>query len=211
MLYPKYGKRICDVTLALILLVLAAPVMAALTVAIWMKLGRPALFRQKRCGLNGAEFTLCKFRTMTDARDENGELLPDEDRLPPFGNLLRSTSLDELPSLLNVLKGEMSIAGPRPLSASYLDRYSPEQARRHEVKPGLTGWLQVNGRNLTDWEEKFRLDVWYVDHMSFWLDLRIMFLTPWKVIRREGVSAEGHATMPEFIGNKNETASASKE
>lgn len=162
---------------------------------------RPILFHQLRAGLYGRPFWLYKFRTMTDARDSNGRLLPDEQRLTRFGRWLRSTSLDELPELWNVLKGDMSLVGPRPLLVEYLDRYSPEQARRHEMKPGLTGWAQVNGRNALSWEEKFRLDVWYVDNWSIWLDFKILWLTLVKVLTRDGISAHGHATMPEFKGS----------
>jgi lipopolysaccharide/colanic/teichoic acid biosynthesis glycosyltransferase len=163
-------------------------------------MGLPILFRQQRPGLHGKPFTLLKFRTMTDARDAQGNLLPDAERLTPFGSFLRRTSLDELPAFFNVLRGDMSLMGPRPLLMAYLDRYTPEQARRHEVRPGITGWAQVNGRNAITWEQKFVLDVWYVDNWSLWLDLKILFLTGWKVLRREGISQEGHATMPEFLG-----------
>ena len=166
-----------------------------------LNLGRPVFFRQPRPGRQGRVFELIKFRTMTQARDAQGHLLPDAQRLTRFGRWLRSTSLDELPEVLNVLRGEMSLVGPRPLLVQYLDRYSPEQARRHEVLPGLTGWVQVKGRNALTWEEKFRLDVWYVDHRSLWLDLRILALTVWHVLRRHGVSAPGAATMPEFMGS----------
>jgi len=166
-----------------------------------LTMGRPVLFRQQRPGLRGKPFTLYKFRTMRDARTASGELLPDDLRLTTFGKWLRSTSLDELPELFNVLKGEMSLVGPRPLLMEYLPRYSPEQARRHEVKPGITGWAQVNGRNALTWEEKFRMDVWYVDHWNLWLDMKIVLLTIWKVLKREGISAEGSATMPVFTGN----------
>jgi len=166
------------------------------------KLGAPVLFRQQRPGLHGKPFTLYKFRTMTDARDAEGHLLPDAARLPPFGSFLRSTSLDELPELLNVLKGDMSLVGPRPLRMHYLPLYTTEQARRHDVRPGITGWAQVNGRNKLSWEEKFELDVWYVDHFNFILDLRILFMTMYKVLNRKGISAEGHSTMPRFEGMK---------
>lgn len=165
-----------------------------------IKLGRPILFAQIRPGLNGKPFTILKFRTMIDACDSHGNLLSDAERLTPVGRFLRSTSLDELPELFNVLKGDMSLVGPRPLLMEYLERYTPEQARRHEVRPGITGWAQINGRNAITWEEKFELDVWYVDNCSLWLDLRIIFLTIWKVIRREGISAANEATMPKFLG-----------
>jgi sugar transferase EpsL len=149
-------------------------------------------------------FTLLKFRTMTDRRNNSGQLLPDTDRLTALGQFLRRTSLDELPELINVLRGDMSLVGPRPLLVQYLERYTPEQARRHEVKPGITGWAQVNGRNAISWEEKFQLDVWYVDHCSFWLDMKILFLTIWKVLQREGINQDGQTTMMEFLGNKQE-------
>jgi sugar transferase EpsL len=169
-------------------------------------MGRPVLFRQQRAGLKGQPIVLLKFRTMTDTRDLEGRLLPDAARVTRFGHLLRSLSLDELPTLINVLRGEMSLVGPRPLLMQYMERYSPEQARRHEVKPGITGWAQVNGRNALSWEEKFRLDVWYVDHVSFWLDLKILCMTVWNVMKREGISAVGHATMPEFLGTREQEA-----
>lgn len=165
------------------------------------------LFRQMRPGLHGEPFTLYKFRTMTDARDADGNLLPDAQRLTRFGRFLRSTSLDELPELWNVLKGDMSLVGPRPLLMQYLERYTPEQKRRHEVRPGITGWAQVNGRNAITWEEKFALDVWYVDNQSLWLDLRILMLTVWKVLRREAISQAGNATMTEFMGTSSTTSS----
>jgi lipopolysaccharide/colanic/teichoic acid biosynthesis glycosyltransferase len=181
--------------------------LAVLAVAVWLSLGRPVLFRQQRPGKGGKVFELFKFRTMTDQRDASGTLLPDAERLTPFGRWLRARSLDELPELINVLGGNMSLVGPRPLLVQYLPRYTPEQARRHEARPGITGWAQVNGRNAISWEEKFKLDVWYVDHHTFWLDLKILFLTALKVIRREGISAQGEATVPEFMG----TASAEPE
>lgn len=163
-------------------------------------MGRRVLFVQKRPGLHGRPFALFKFRTMTYARDEQGNLLTDRERLSRLGRFLRSTSLDELPELFNVIKGDMSLVGPRPLLIQYLDRYTPEQARRHEVKPGITGWAQVNGRNALTWEEKFKLDIWYVDHMSFWLDLKIIAMTILKILKREGISQPGHMTMEEFKG-----------
>jgi sugar transferase EpsL len=172
-----------------------------LLILVRLQLGQPVLFRQLRPGMHGRPFTLYKFRTMTDACDASGCLLPDSQRITPFGRFLRSTSLDELPELWNVLRGDMSLFGPRPLLMQYLDRYTPEQARRHEVRPGLTGWAQVHGRNAISWDEKFALDVWYVDHVSFWLDLHIAFLTVWTVLRRAGINAAGEATMSEFLGN----------
>lgn len=177
------------------------PAILALGFLVRLRIGSPVLFTQKRPGLHGEIFTLYKFRSMTDARDWWGRLLPDAERLTPFGQWLRRTSLDELPELLNVLRGEMSLVGPRPLLVHYLDRYSPEQARRHEVLPGITGWAQVNGRNAISWDDKFRLDVWYVDHRSLWLDLKTLVLTVRKVLSSEGISAPGDATMPEFQGN----------
>jgi sugar transferase EpsL len=194
-------KRVVDIVGASVGIILLAPVMLAVALLVLLTMGRPVLFRQQRPGLRGKPFTLYKFRTMRDARTASGELLPDELRLTTFGKWLRSTSLDELPELFNVLKGEMSLVGPRPLLMEYLPRYSPEQARRHEVKPGITGWAQVNGRNALSWEEKFRLDVWYVDRWNLWLDMKILLLTIWKVLKREGISAEGSATMPVFTGD----------
>jgi len=194
-------KRVVDIVGASVGIILVAPVLLVVSLLVLLTMGRPVLFRQQRPGLRGKPFTLYKFRTMRDARSASGELLPDDLRLTTFGKWLRSTSLDELPELFNVLKGEMSLVGPRPLLMEYLPRYSPEQARRHEVKPGITGWAQVNGRNALTWEEKFRMDVWYVDHWNLWLDMKIVLLTIWKVLKREGISAEGCATMPVFTGN----------
>ena len=191
-------KRLMDILGSGAGLVLLSPLLLIVAILVRVKLGSPVFFRQQRPGLHGKPFTLVKFRTMTDERDEKGNLLPDEVRLTRFGQFLRSTSIDELPELWNVFVGDMSLVGPRPLLMQYLDRYTPEQARRHEVKPGITGWAQVNGRNALSWEEKFKLDVWYVDHFSFWLDVRILFATFLKVLRREGISGEGHATMMEF-------------
>lgn len=194
-------KRLLDIVAsACALLVLALP----LLVVVWMvrrKLGSPVFFTQARPGLHGKPFKMVKFRTMTDARGPDGEFLPDAVRLTPFGRFLRATSLDELPELWNVLKGDMSLVGPRPLLMEYLPLYSPEQARRHAVRPGITGWAQVNGRNAIGWEDKFTLDVWYVDHRSLWLDIKILWLTVKKVLVREGISAAGEATMPTFKGN----------
>lgn len=195
-------KRIFDICGALVgLLVFALP-MAVLAWRVRSRLGRPVIFRQERPGLHGRVFRLAKFRTMTDERDAMGALLPDAARLTPFGKWLRATSLDELPSLLNVLKGEMSLVGPRPLLVEYLPLYTPLQARRHEVRPGLTGWAQVNGRNALTWEKKFELDVWYVDNRSLWLDTRILFMTVRKVFARDGINAHNEATMPRFTGSK---------
>ncbi len=193
-------KRLVDLVGAGTALVVLAPVMAAVAVLIRIRLGSPVWFRQERAGRNGMPFVLTKFRTMTDARDEHGALRPDAERLTPFGAFLRSTSLDELPELIHVLRGEMSLVGPRPLPTAYLDRYSDRQARRHDVLPGLTGWAQVNGRNGTSWAERLEADVWYVEHRSLLLDLRILWRTVRVVIRRDGVSEEGSATMTEFTG-----------
>ncbi|PWH13254.1 MAG: hypothetical protein DDG59_14605 [Anaerolineae bacterium] len=195
------SKRLFDLVLSTLLIVILSPVLLATALLVWLVHGSPVIFRQQRPGYLGKPFICYKFRTMKDRRDEQGNLLPDEQRLTALGKFLRSTSLDELPELFNVLRGEMSLVGPRPLLMQYLDRYTPEQARRHEVLPGITGWAQINGRNALSWEEKFRLDVWYVDHWSFWLDLKILALTIIKVLRREGISSEGYATAPEFMGS----------
>lgn len=197
----KLIRRIFDFLVALAALLVLWPVLLVLAVLVRVKLGRPVLFCQQRPGLHGRPFTMFKFRTMiTRTHDDQGRLLPDDRRLTPFGLWLRATSLDELPELFNVLRGDMSLVGPRPLMMKYLDRYTPEQFRRHEVKPGITGWAQIHGRNNMTWEEKFEYDVWYVDHWNLWLDLKILFLTFWQVLRREGVSKEGHATVDEFMG-----------
>jgi lipopolysaccharide/colanic/teichoic acid biosynthesis glycosyltransferase len=189
---------------------LASPILAGATVAVFASMGRPVFFRQERPGKDGKPFWLMKFRTMRDARP--GEEGPEADaaRINWIGRLLRATSIDELPSLWNVLEGSMSLVGPRPLLMRYLERYSPRQARRHEVKPGVTGWAQVNGRNALSWEEKFEADVWYVEHRSLWLDLEILFKTIAKVLVREGISHDGHATMPEFLGSKGPAAGESQ-
>jgi len=193
-------KRLFDVIVAVLALVLLTPVMFALWMLVRSKLGTPAFFSQLRPGRHGRLFTLWKFRTMSDARDVRGFLQPDAVRLTAFGRWLRASSLDELPELWNILRGEMSFVGPRPLLVEYLPLYSPEQARRHEVRPGLTGWAQVNGRNALSWEEKFRLDVWYVDHRTWWLDLRIILMTAVKVVGRKDIAAAGEATMRPFTG-----------
>ncbi len=198
-------KRWMDLAGAGLGLLLLAPVLACVAAAIRWKLGSPVLFRHRRPGLHGRPFEMFKFRTMTDQRDQRGELLPDAQRLTRLGRFLRSTSLDELPELFNVWRGEMSLVGPRPLLMEYLDRYTPDQARRHAVKPGITGWAQINGRNAISWDEKFALDVWYVDNRSLGLDLRILLTTVWTVFRRQGISADSHATMPEFKGHSNDT------
>ena len=196
-------KRIFDLLVSLLVLALLFPIILITALLVCIKLGSPILFTQKRPGLKGKVFNLYKFRTMTDAKDNNGNLLPDAQRLTQFGRFLRSTSIDELPALFNVLKGELSLVGPRPLLVEYLPLYSTEQARRHDVKPGITGWAQVNGRNAIGWDEKFKLDVWYVDNHSFSLDIKILFSTVKKVFIREGISAEGEATMQKFTGNIN--------
>jgi len=195
-------KRLFDIIVACLAFVLMSPIILVIAALVRTQNGAPIFFCQLRPGLAGKLFKLYKFRTMTDARDGDGNLLPDADRLTPLGRFLRKTSLDELPELWNVLKGDMSLVGPRPLLMQYLARYTPEQARRHEVKPGMTGWAQVNGRNALTWEEKFKLDVWYVDHQSFWLDMKIIAMTVWKVLRREGISQTGQATAEEFMGNR---------
>lgn len=200
-MYRRCGKRLLDLGLAVPGLVAAAPLMLAAAALVRLKLGPPVLFRQERPGLGGRPFVLLKLRTMTDARGPDGELLPDAERLPPLGRLLRATSVDELPQLLNVIRGEMSLVGPRPLLMRYLERYTPEQMRRHDVRPGITGWTQVCGRNALSWEEKFRCDVWYVEHISLWLDLKILALTLLRVVRREGISQPGEATASEFMGS----------
>lgn len=194
-------KRLVDFVFALMACITLALPMLCLCLLVRYKLGAPVFFTQERPGLNGKPFRMIKFRTMTDAKDADGKLLPDEVRLTKFGQFIRSTSLDELPELWNVLKGEMSLVGPRPLLMEYLPLYSAEQARRHEMRPGITGWAQVNGRNAISWEERFKLDVWYVDHQSFLLDCKIVLLTIQKVFVREGISAQGEATMPKFTGS----------
>jgi len=193
-------KRTLDITVVLVIFCLLWPLMLLVAVLVRLKLGSPVIFRQERPGLAGRLFMMRKFRTLSEMADAEGNPLPDAQRMTPFGNWLRSTSLDELPELWNVLIGDMSLVGPRPLLAEYLPLYNREQARRHEVRPGITGWAQVNGRNALTWEQKFELDVWYVDHQSFWLDLRILWMTLAAVLLRRGVSAEGHATMPKFTG-----------
>ncbi len=200
-MYRRHLKRGVDVLAAALGLVVLAPLLALLAALVRWRLGAPVLFRQVRPGLGGRPFELIKFRTMTDAHDAAGNLLPDAVRLTGFGKFLRKTSLDELPELWNVLKGEMSLVGPRPLLMEYLPRYSPEQARRHEVRPGLTGWAQVNGRNAISWPEKFKLDVWYVDHVSAMLDVKIIGMTIKSVMRREGINQQNHATAMPFRGS----------
>ncbi len=199
-LYRKFGKRALDLAIGVPAIVLLSPLMALVALVIWLRLGRPVLFRQERPGLDARPFVCRKFRTMLDTRDAHGNLLPDEQRMEPVGSFIRDASLDELPQLWHVVRGEMSLVGPRPLVIRYLPRYSPEQFRRHEVRPGVTGWAQVNGRNEIAWEEKFRLDVEYVDRLSLWFDIKILWLTLVKVVSREGINATGHATAPEFEG-----------
>ncbi len=203
-LYRRFGKRLLDLVLALPLLALLSPLLLILALAVRASLGSPVLFRQTRPGLAGRPFRLLKFRTMQEGRDAEGKPLADRLRLTAFGSLLRRTSLDELPELWNVLTGSMSLVGPRPLLMEYLDRYTPEQARRHQVRPGITGWAQVHGRNAVSWEERFELDLWYVDHLGLWLDLRILLMTSWAVLKGEGISAPGHTTMPKFRGSLDE-------
>lgn len=200
--YSRLVKSILDRLVAALALLFFSPLMLLVAIAIYIRMGSPIFFTQPRPGKDGCIFTFYKFRTMTNDRDFNGNLLPDEKRLTALGQFLRQTSLDELPQLWNVLKGDMSFVGPRPLLVKYLELYNLEQARRHEVKPGITGWVQVNGRNTLNWEEKFKLDIWYVDNWSLWLDLKILFLTIVKVVLREGINQEGYATMPEFTGKR---------
>jgi sugar transferase EpsL len=197
----RFFKRLFDLITTTLGLVIFLPLMLVLSLLVWIFLGTPILFRQQRPGYKGQPFITYKFRTMTNHTGLDGKLLPDAERLTTFGRFLRSTSLDDLPQVFNVLRGEMSLVGPRPLLMQYLKRYTPEQMRRHDVLPGITGWAQINGRNALDWEEKFRLDVWYVDHWSFWLDLKILFMTPWKVFKREGINQPGHVTVEEFKGS----------
>jgi len=204
-------KRAFDLILVALTAPLWAPLLALIAVLVRIKLGRPILFRQVRPGLGGRPFRLFKFRTMTEARDDRGNYLPPEQRLTALGRRLRSTSLDELPELLNVLRGEMSLVGPRPLLMEYLSRYTPEQARRHEVKPGISGWAQVNGRNAITWEEKFRLDVWYVDHQSLWLDARILWMTALGVLCRRQIDQPGYVGAEEFMGTRPEGLAAAAE
>lgn len=200
------ARRLLDLVLLTATAPLVLPLFLLVALAVRLCLGRPVLFRQWRPGLHGVPFRLVKFRTMTDARDRHGELLPDAERLTRFGEFLRSTSLDELPELWNVLRGDMALVGPRPQLMEYLPLYTPEQARRHDLRPGITGWAQIHGRNAISWEERFALDLWYVDHASVWLDLKIIVLTAWTTLRRDGISQPGHATMPDFLGSPPESA-----
>ena len=202
MIYPRFGKRLFDLTVAVMASLVLLPVILLTALVVRVKLGRPVVFRQSRAGRDGVIFTLYKFRTMTDLCDATGRVLPDERRLTNVGAVLRRWSLDELPQIWNVIRGEMSIVGPRPLLARYLDRYNQRQARRHEVRPGCTGWAQVNGRNGLSWEERFELDVWYVDRFSVLLDFKILVLTLISVVKRRGINAQGKVTMEEFMGSK---------
>ncbi|CAH1528143.1 Uncharacterized sugar transferase EpsL [Vibrio rotiferianus] len=197
-------KRIFDMLTSFVVLIILSPIFSLIALMIRKKLGSPVFFRQTRPGLNGKPFEMVKFRSMKDAVDQHGNPLPDSERLTPFGDKLRSSSLDELPELWNVLKGEMSLVGPRPLLMQYLPLYSKEQARRHDVRPGVTGWAQINGRNAISWEEKFALDVWYVDNRTLWLDIKILFATVKKVFVKEGISADGHVTIEPFTGSQDQ-------
>jgi lipopolysaccharide/colanic/teichoic acid biosynthesis glycosyltransferase len=199
-MYHAWGKRLLDLVLAVPTLIVLSPVLLLVALAVRVRLGSPTLFRQQRPGLHGRPFTIYKFRTMTDAHDIQGNSLSDPERITPLGHFLRGTSLDELPELFNVLRGDMSLVGPRPLLMQYLALYSVEQLRRHEVKPGITGWAQVNGRNAITWERKFAFDIWYVDHLSPGLDLKILMLTAWKILKREGITPPGQPATPEFMG-----------
>jgi len=194
-------KKLFDIAISASIIIVTSPILIGSMVLIYIYMGSPILFIQNRPGKNGIVFPFFKFRTMTQEKDTKGALLPDKYRLTRIGKFLRKTSIDELPSMWNVLRGDMSIVGPRPLLMEYLGRYSKEQARRHETKPGITGWAQVNGRNTISWEEKFKLDVWYVDNKSFWLDIKILLMSIWKVLNGEGISQPGHVTMEKFRGN----------
>ncbi|MBO1512357.1 sugar transferase [Metabacillus sp. BG109] len=193
-------KRLFDLSISVILLILLSLIMISITILVKVKLGSPIFFKQQRPGLHGKPFYFYKFRTMTNEKDEKGNLLPDHMRLPPFGKFLRKSSLDEFPQLINVIKGDISLVGPRPLLMEYLPLYTKEQAKRHLVKPGITGWAQINGRNSISWEEKFKLDIWYVENLSFLLDLKILFLTVYKVIKSQGINQPGNATVEKFKG-----------
>lgn len=201
-IYEKYIKRAIDVALSFLAIIVLSPVMVIVAILVRIKLGTPVIFKQERPGLHGNIFTLYKFRTMTDAKDQNGRLFPDEDRMTDFGRRLRSASLDELPELFNILKGDMAFVGPRPLLVKYLSRYSQRQKRRHEVMPGLTGYAQINGRNSLSWEERFEMDIWYVDHINFILDVKILFKTVSIVLKKDGINSETSATMEEFKGER---------
>jgi sugar transferase EpsL len=199
--FPSIGKQTFDLVITVLASIVLSPFLALTALLVRIQLGSPVLFKQIRPGLHGKPFYIFKFRTMTSERNIDGDLLSDVQRLTKLGKFLRSASFDELPELFNILKGDMSVVGPRPLLMHYLKLYTPEQMRRHEVKPGITGWAQINGRNAITWEEKFKLDVWYVDHQSLWLDLKILYMTIWKIIKREGINQPGQATMEEFKGS----------
>ena len=201
-IYEKYIKRAIDVALSFLAIIVLSPVMFIVAILVRIKLGTPVIFKQERPGLHGNIFTLYKFRTMTDAKDQNGRLFPDEDRMTDFGRRLRAASLDELPELFNILKGDIAFVGPRPLLVKYLSRYSQRQNRRHEVMPGLTGYAQINGRNSLSWEERFEMDIWYVDHINFILDVKILFKTVSIVLKKDGINSETSATMEEFKGER---------
>jgi sugar transferase EpsL len=200
--FSRFVKRAIDVLVSMTALVLLSPILIGIAILVAIYMGRPVIFSHQRPGLNGTPFTMIKFRTMNNKKDAQGNFLPDGERLTTFGKFIRSTSLDELPELWNVLKGDMSLVGPRPLMMEYLPRYSSEQARRHEAVPGVTGWAQINGRNTISWEEKFTLDVWYVDNWTLWLDFKILFLTGWKVLAREDISQANHDTIEDFMGSQ---------
>jgi len=196
-----FSKRTFDLIFASGGLILISPILLIISILVWIKIGDPIFFKQKRPGYKEKPFWIYKFRTMSEKRDKHGNLLPDKNRITSFGKFLRTFSLDELPEMLNIIRGEMSFVGPRPLLMEYLDRYSETQRKRHEALPGITGWAQINGRNILTWEDKFRFDIWYIDNWSFWLDIKILVITFWKVIKREGISQPGHATSEKFTGN----------
>jgi len=198
------SKRLLDILISAIILMLASPLLLLTAVLIFLSYGTPIFFKHERPGKDGLPFKLIKFRSMRDARDQEGNVLPDAERITRFGQFIRRTSIDELPEFYNVLRGDMSLVGPRPLLMQYLQRYSAEQARRHDVLPGVTGWAQINGRNAISWDDKFKYDLWYIDHWTFWLDVKIIFLTIWKVLKGDGISQPGRATMDEFMGNSDD-------
>jgi lipopolysaccharide/colanic/teichoic acid biosynthesis glycosyltransferase len=199
-----FSKRLLDIIMSAIILILASPFLLLTAVLIFLSYGAPIFFTHERPGKGGQPFKLIKFRSMRDARDQEGNILPDAERITRFGQFIRRTSIDELPEFYNVLRGDMSLVGPRPLLMQYLQRYSAEQARRHDVLPGVTGWAQINGRNAISWDDKFKYDLWYIDHWTFWLDIKIIFLTIWKVLKGDGISQPGRATMDEFMGNSDD-------
>ena len=199
-----FSKRLLDIILSALILILASPLLLITAALIFLSYGAPIIFKHERPGKDGQPFKLIKFRSMRDARDQEGNVLPDAERITRFGQFIRKTSIDELPELYNVLRGDMSLVGPRPLLMQYLQRYSAEQARRHDVLPGVTGWAQINGRNAISWDDKFKYDLWYIDHWTFWLDVKIIFLTIWKVLKGDGISQPGRATMDEFMGNSDD-------